>query len=121
MVTAGVLYFTKMISKHVKLHESWQCTKFAQADRLSQQENVMLHVLVAENQGGMQKCLGPKQYLSSGLLCAALALGSGPAAGCFASSACWSTELGRAATPVHNSKDRSNKLLNLLNSCSISF
>lgn len=92
------------MSKHLNLYESWHCIKFAQADR--PEGLVLLHVLVAEHQGDTQKCFGPKQYLSSGLLSAALALGTGPAADCSASSACWSTELARAATPVHNSEDR---------------
>lgn len=81
---------------------------------LSQQEIVFLHVLVAGNQDGIQTSFRPNLYLSSRLLCAALALSTDPAAaGWSASSACWSTQLGRAATPVRNSNNRSIKLLNL--------
>jgi len=75
-----------------------------------------LHVLVAHKQDGVWapvSVMGTGKYLSSGLLWAAFALGTGPAAGWSASSACWSTELGRAASPVHNSKDKQS-------SCSIS-
>lgn len=53
--------------------------------------------------------MGKSKYLSSGLLCAALALGSGPAAGGSASSACWSTELARAASPVDRVRDKPSR------------